>query len=184
MIIMVKIKIKIIYNWSTRNTHVDMGWVVLLWSHVISRSVTFNEDNSVRESYFVHIHKHSKRSQTHLDISYFRINTEIYNNPKANSINVTRRFCKKVWHVLNTNLFKRYWTWFATLQAERVRAAAWGCDWVGTPLPFTRSLSFVIKMANKDIMLTAGKFVPVSKATMMNVRIPYYWIKTNLWNAL
>jgi hypothetical protein len=56
------------------------------------------------------------------------------------------------------------------LQAERVRDAAWGCDWVGTPLPFMRCLSFVIKMANKEIMLTAGKVVPVSKATMMNVR--------------
>jgi hypothetical protein len=57
-----------------------------------------------------------------------------------------------------------------TLQAERVRDAAWGCDWVGTPLPFLRCLSFVIKMANKEFMLTAGKIVPVSKATMMNVR--------------
>jgi hypothetical protein len=56
------------------------------------------------------------------------------------------------------------------LQAERVRGAAWGCDWVGTPVPLMRCLSFVIKMANKEIMLTAGKFVPVSKATMMNVR--------------
>jgi hypothetical protein len=56
------------------------------------------------------------------------------------------------------------------LQAERVRNAAWSCDWVGTPLPFMRCLSFVIKMANKELTLTAGKFVPVSKATMMNVR--------------
>ncbi|XP_023706082.2 odorant receptor Or2-like [Cryptotermes secundus] len=54
-------------------------------------------------------------------------------------------------------------------QAERVREAAWGCDWVGTPLPFMRCLSFVIKMANKELALTAGKFVPVSKATMMNM---------------
>jgi hypothetical protein len=56
------------------------------------------------------------------------------------------------------------------LQAERVRDAAWACDWVGTPVPFMRCLSFVIKMADKELMLTAGKFVPVSKATMMNVR--------------
>ncbi|XP_023706094.2 odorant receptor 2a-like [Cryptotermes secundus] len=54
-------------------------------------------------------------------------------------------------------------------QAERVRDAAWGCDWVGTPLPFMRCLSFIIKMANKEFVLTAGKFVPVSKATMMNM---------------
>ena len=56
------------------------------------------------------------------------------------------------------------------LQAESVRDAAWGCEWVGTPVPFVRSLSIIINMANKEIVLTAGKFVPVSKATMMNVR--------------
>jgi len=59
------------------------------------------------------------------------------------------------------------------LQAESVRDAAWGCQWVGTPVPFVRSISFIINMANKEIVLTAGKFVPVSKATMMNVR--YYF---------
>jgi len=56
------------------------------------------------------------------------------------------------------------------LQAESVREAAWGCQWVGTPVPFVRSLSFIISMASKEIVLTAGKFVPVSKATLMNVR--------------
>jgi hypothetical protein len=55
------------------------------------------------------------------------------------------------------------------LQAESVRDAAWGCEWVGTPVPFVRSLSFIINIANKEILLTAGKFVPVSKATLMNV---------------
>ena len=59
------------------------------------------------------------------------------------------------------------------LQAESVRDAAWGCEWVGTPFPFVRSLSFIIAVASKEIVLTAGKFVPVSKATMMNVR--YYF---------
>jgi hypothetical protein len=56
------------------------------------------------------------------------------------------------------------------LQVESVRNAAWGCQWVGTPVPFVRSLSFVITIANKEIVLTAGKFVPVSKTTLMNVR--------------
>jgi hypothetical protein len=51
-----------------------------------------------------------------------------------------------------------------------VREAAWGCQWVGTPVPFVRSLSFIISIANKEIVLTAGKFVPVSKATLLNVR--------------
>jgi hypothetical protein len=56
------------------------------------------------------------------------------------------------------------------LQTESVREAAWGCEWVGTPVPFVHSLSLVINMAHKELMLTAGKFVPVSKATLMNVR--------------
>jgi hypothetical protein len=56
-------------------------------------------------------------------------------------------------------------------QAESVRDAAWGCDWVGTPVPFQRCLVFIIATANKEFTLTAGKFVPVSNLTMMNVRV-------------
>jgi hypothetical protein len=56
-------------------------------------------------------------------------------------------------------------------QAERVRDAAWGCDWVGTPVPFQRCLAFIIATANKEFTLTAGKFVPVSNATLLNVRV-------------
>jgi MFS-type transporter involved in bile tolerance (Atg22 family) len=55
-------------------------------------------------------------------------------------------------------------------QAEKVREAAWGCDWVGTPVPFQRCLLFIIATSNKHFTLTAGKFVPVSNKTMMNVR--------------
>jgi hypothetical protein len=62
-------------------------------------------------------------------------------------------------------------TLFLIFQADSVRDAAWGCNWVGTPVPFVRSLSFIITMANKETVLTAGKFVPVSKATLMNVRL-------------
>jgi hypothetical protein len=51
-----------------------------------------------------------------------------------------------------------------------VRDAAWGCDWVGTPVPFQRCLVFIIAAANKEFTLTAGKFVPVCNKTMMNVR--------------
>jgi hypothetical protein len=51
-----------------------------------------------------------------------------------------------------------------------VRDAAWGCDWVGAPVPFQRSLAFIIATANKEFTLTAGKFVSVSNKTMMNVR--------------
>jgi hypothetical protein len=52
-----------------------------------------------------------------------------------------------------------------------VRDAAFGCDWVVTPIPFQRSLMFLIAAANKEFQLTAGKFVPVSNVTTMNVSI-------------
>jgi len=54
-------------------------------------------------------------------------------------------------------------------QAESVRDAAFGCDWVGAPIPFQRCLMFIIATTNKGFQLTAGKFVPVSNLTMMNV---------------
>jgi hypothetical protein len=56
-----------------------------------------------------------------------------------------------------------------------VRDAAWGCDWVGTPVPFQRCLGFIIAIANKEFTLTAGKFVPVCNKTMMNVRKIYIY---------
>jgi len=52
-----------------------------------------------------------------------------------------------------------------------VRDAAWGCDWIGTPVPFQRCLFFIIASANKEFRLTAGKFVPVCNKTMLNVRL-------------
>jgi hypothetical protein len=57
------------------------------------------------------------------------------------------------------------------LQAESVRDAAFGCNWVGTAIPFQRCLMFIIATANKEFQLTAGKFVPVSNLTMINVSI-------------
>jgi len=56
-------------------------------------------------------------------------------------------------------------------QSGSVRDAAWGCDWVGTPVSFQRCVSFIISTANKEFILTAGKFVPVANVTMMNVSI-------------
>jgi len=56
-------------------------------------------------------------------------------------------------------------------QAESVRDAAFGCDWVGAPITIQRCLLFIIATANKEFQLTAGKFVPVSNVTMLNVRI-------------
>jgi hypothetical protein len=54
-------------------------------------------------------------------------------------------------------------------QAENVRHAAYGCDWVGTPVPFQRCVLFIILTANKEFRLTAGKFVTVSNKTLINV---------------
>jgi hypothetical protein len=54
-------------------------------------------------------------------------------------------------------------------QAESLRDAAFGCDWVGTPIQFQRCLIFIIATANREFHLTAGKFVPVSNVTMLNV---------------
>ena len=52
-----------------------------------------------------------------------------------------------------------------------MRDAAFGCDWVGTAIPFQRCLMFIIATANKEFRLTAGKFVPVSNVTTLNVCI-------------
>jgi hypothetical protein len=53
--------------------------------------------------------------------------------------------------------------------------AAFGCDWVGTPIPFQSCLMFIIATANKGFQLTAGKFVPVSNVTMMNVCMYFFF---------
>jgi hypothetical protein len=50
-----------------------------------------------------------------------------------------------------------------------VRDATFGCDWVGTSVPFQRCLIFIITTASKEFHLTAGKFFPVSNATTLNV---------------
>jgi hypothetical protein len=75
-------------------------------------------------------------------------------------------------------------------QAETVRDAAFGCDWVGTPIQFQRCLVFIIATTNKGFHLTAGKFVPVSNLTMINVgkiNILYYFLHgstTPNWSGL
>jgi hypothetical protein len=50
-----------------------------------------------------------------------------------------------------------------------VRDAAFGCDWVGTPIPFQGCLMFILATTNKQLQLSAGKFVPVSNMTTLNV---------------
>ena len=55
-----------------------------------------------------------------------------------------------------------------------MRDAAFGCDWVGTAIPFQRCLMFIIATANKEFQLTAGKFVLVSNVTTLNVCMNLY----------
>ena len=50
-----------------------------------------------------------------------------------------------------------------------MRDAAFGCEWVGTAIPFQRCLIFIIATASKGFQLTAVKFVPVSNVTILNV---------------
>jgi len=59
-------------------------------------------------------------------------------------------------------------------QAKSMRDAAFGCDWVGTAIPFQRCLMFIIATASKEFQLTAGKFVPVSNLTTLNVCMYLY----------
>ncbi|XP_033607070.1 putative odorant receptor 85e [Cryptotermes secundus] len=64
------------------------------------------------------------------------------------------------------------YSWFGnqlTIEAEKVREAAWGCDWVGTPISFQKCIRLIIAVANKEFTLTAGKFVPVAIRTMVNM---------------
>jgi len=55
-----------------------------------------------------------------------------------------------------------------------VSFTAWACDWVGAPVQFQRSVCFIIAASNREFRLTAGKFVPVCNATLMNVRVLMY----------
>ncbi|KAJ4437156.1 hypothetical protein ANN_17291, partial [Periplaneta americana] len=86
----------------------------------------------------------------------------------GNALNVMQSVA--VYFVLTIFVF--LFCWFPselTDQADRVRDAAWNCDWVGTPVCFQRALSILMTCANKEIIMTAGNCVPVSKETMMNV---------------
>jgi hypothetical protein len=56
------------------------------------------------------------------------------------------------------------------LQAESLSDAAWGTDWIGTPVSFQRCMLFIIATARREFALTAGKFVSVSRETMLKVR--------------
>ncbi|XP_069688265.1 odorant receptor Or2-like [Periplaneta americana] len=86
----------------------------------------------------------------------------------GNAVNVSLSLQSYCMYLIFIFLF----CWFPselTDQGERVRDAAWSCDWIGTPVSFQRSLSLVIASANKEFILTAGKCVPVSKQTMLNM---------------
>ncbi|KAJ4437149.1 hypothetical protein ANN_17284 [Periplaneta americana] len=83
-------------------------------------------------------------------------------------INVTQSVVAYIVH----GTFILMFCWFSselTDQALRIRDAVWDCDWVGTPVSFQRSLAIMIACANQEIVMTAGKFVPISKQTMVNI---------------
>jgi hypothetical protein len=75
------------------------------------------------------------------------------------------------WHIecITAQIRGTSYTNCEMFQAESVRDAAFGCDWVGTAIPFQRCLMFIISAANKGFQLTAGKFVPVTNLTTFNV---------------
>ena len=55
------------------------------------------------------------------------------------------------------------------LQAQRVSEAIWESDWIGTPVSFQKTATFVVAAANQEFRLTAWKFVTLSNQTMVNV---------------
>jgi hypothetical protein len=59
---------------------------------------------------------------------------------------------------------------FTHSQASSIGDAVWKTDWVGTPVSFQRCLVFMTAVARKKFNLTAGKYVPVSNTTLLNVR--------------
>ncbi|PSN36547.1 Odorant receptor 103 [Blattella germanica] len=62
--------------------------------------------------------------------------------------------------------------WFGSELSDElqlVSEAAYNSDWVGIPLSEQRSIQFIIVAANKEVLLTAGKFVPATRKTMQNV---------------
>ncbi|PSN52278.1 hypothetical protein C0J52_08315 [Blattella germanica] len=58
---------------------------------------------------------------------------------------------------------------FAVIIAESAKLAAYEVDWIGTPISFQRSILLIISRTSKPFILTAGKFLPVNNATMMNI---------------
>ncbi|PSN45085.1 Odorant receptor 98 [Blattella germanica] len=56
-----------------------------------------------------------------------------------------------------------------TNKAQYIAEAAYGVDWVGTPLSIQSSILIIITQSNKEFTLTAGKFVPVSNKTMLSI---------------
>ncbi|XP_021936578.1 odorant receptor 4-like [Zootermopsis nevadensis] len=61
--------------------------------------------------------------------------------------------------------------WFGnelTIQSGRVRDAAWGSEWIGSPISHQRSINIMMTVS-KEFSVTAGKIIPVSRHTMMTV---------------
>ena len=57
-------------------------------------------------------------------------------------------------------------------QSEKLRDAVWACEWIGTPLPFQKSVMIVLR-ATKEFTLNAGKIIPLSRHTKQAVGFNY-----------
>ncbi|KAJ4437187.1 hypothetical protein ANN_17322 [Periplaneta americana] len=71
---------------------------------------------------------------------------------------------------------------FGTLLADTfdsVRHAAWNSDWVGTPVTYQKSISFIIMISIKGFELKAWKVVSVSNSTFMSSRAVASWSKAS-----
>ncbi|PSN45732.1 hypothetical protein C0J52_17115 [Blattella germanica] len=52
-------------------------------------------------------------------------------------------------------------------QAEEVKFAAYSCDWTGCSLSEQKSLMFIMAVASKEFIITAGGVIPVNRETML-----------------
>ena len=67
-----------------------------------------------------------------------------------------------------------FWGNEVAMQSQEIAMACWNANFIGTDVRFQKNLVFVIRAGQKPIILTAGKFVPLSLAT-------YVWVGVVLW---
>ena len=58
---------------------------------------------------------------------------------------------------------------FITFQAEKVREAAWECDWVGAPTSFQKCIISILDNGNQEFVISAEGFINISNSTLLKV---------------